>query len=262
MGCYWLYTVLNWSGVHTCLLTCYLVAEPSAAESIQKGSLRILGCLAGSVVGFATILLIFPWLTSIGSLLLLVGAIAFIGAWIAAGGERVAYAGLQFAFAFFIAALQGYGPGFDLVEISNRIIGVLLGLGAGYLAFVKFWPVSIAARIDDDLKTLAQNFAALAGPKAARRAEHLAQAAAAQNKLGALEQDLATLNFEPPRLRPPPRWRLSRRRAAAEFSQIFGPAFLATGAASGEKNDGDGGQNIELRLKNLSDRLERAGRWA
>ena len=133
MACYGLYSILDWSGIHTCLLTCYLVAEATTAESLQKANLRIAGCLAGSALGLAAIFLLFPWMTSIGSLLLLVAAVTFVAAWIAAGGERVAYAGLQFAFAFYIAALQGYGPGFDMVQIRDRIIGVLVGIAAGYI---------------------------------------------------------------------------------------------------------------------------------
>jgi multidrug resistance protein MdtO len=35
-------------------------------------------------------------------------------AWVAAGSPRVAYAGFQMAFAFFLCVIQGPGPSFDM----------------------------------------------------------------------------------------------------------------------------------------------------
>ena len=45
MFCYILYSLLNWPTIHTCLITCYIVALGTAAETVEKLSLRILGCL-------------------------------------------------------------------------------------------------------------------------------------------------------------------------------------------------------------------------
>src|SRR5262249_9757882 len=112
--CYVLYSLLDWPGIHTCFLTVYIVAQTTAAESVEKLSLRIIGCLVGAVAGYAAIIFLVPYLTSIGGLMIAV----FVGAWgaayVAAGSPRISYAGFQIAFAFFLCVIQGSGPAFDL----------------------------------------------------------------------------------------------------------------------------------------------------
>ena len=224
LACYWSYMILGWSGIHTSLLTCYLVAEATAAESLQRASLRVAGCLVGSALGLATIILLFPSMTSIGSLLLLVAAVAFAAAWIAAGGERVAYAGLQMALAFNIAVLQGYGPGFDMVQIRDRIVGILVGIAAGYLAFGKIWPVSLADRIEANFASLLAAFENLAAARG--RPAQTTAGLQAQGLLATLDNDLATVSYEPVSVRPDRIWLRAHRRAMAELDGLFAPLFL------------------------------------
>jgi multidrug resistance protein MdtO len=224
LTCYWLYMILSWPGIHTCLLTCYLVAESTTAESLQRANLRIAGCLIGSALGLATIIMLFPWMTSIGSFLLLISGVTFIGTWIAAGGERIAYAGMQLVFAFYIATLQGYGPGFDLVEISDRVIGVLVGIAAGYIAFAYVWPNSLAQRIEANFQRLLLAFATLA--RASGRREQTAAAMEAQVLLDAVGKDLATVAYEPDSVRPDKPWLRAHRRALDDLSRLFGPLAL------------------------------------
>ncbi len=113
MACYFLYVLLDWPGIHTCLITCYIVALGTTAETVEKLGLRILGCLVGSATGTAAIVWVIPTIASIWAFLAVVFAGALCGAWIAAGSARIAYAGFQFAFAFFLCVIQGTGPAFD-----------------------------------------------------------------------------------------------------------------------------------------------------
>ena len=59
--------------------------------------------------------------------MIIVFLVALASAWIAAGDERIAYAGFQIAFAFFLCVIQGAGPSFDMVTARDRVIGILLG---------------------------------------------------------------------------------------------------------------------------------------
>ncbi len=58
--------------------------------------------------------------------MLVVFAGALIGGWVAARSERIAYAGFQITFAFFLCVIQGSGPAFDLTIARDRVIGVLI----------------------------------------------------------------------------------------------------------------------------------------
>src|SRR5262249_32678413 len=102
MICYATYTLLDWSGIHTALITCFIVALATPAETVEKLSLRVAGCLIGAALGTAAIVYVMPATTSIGGLMSVVLAATFVSGWVAVGTPRLAYAGFQMAFAFFL----------------------------------------------------------------------------------------------------------------------------------------------------------------
>jgi len=97
MFCYLLYQQLNWPGIHTCVITCYLVSLGTAAESIEKLTLRLAGCLVGAVVGTAALVYVVPALSSVAGLVVLVFVGTWLSAWVAQGSPRIAHAGIQIA---------------------------------------------------------------------------------------------------------------------------------------------------------------------
>ncbi|AQV94409.1 fusaric acid resistance protein [Cupriavidus necator] len=224
MFCYFLYQQLNWPGIHTCFITCYLVSLGTAAETVEKLSLRLAGCLVGAVLGTAAIVYVVPSLTSVGGLLLLVFAGTWISAWVAQGSPRIAYAGFQVAFAFYLCVIQGAGPGFDLTVARDRVIGILLGNLVVYLVFTRIWPVSIASRIEAALAALVAQWQQLATARQpdARRG-HAATAIALH---GEITQDLILANYEPASVGPARDWIDDRRQRLDVLDAIAGPMFL------------------------------------
>jgi multidrug resistance protein MdtO len=67
MLCYLFYSILSWPGIHTALITCFIVSLGTAAESVEKLTLRILGCMVGAGLGLLVMLRVVPWATNIGS---------------------------------------------------------------------------------------------------------------------------------------------------------------------------------------------------
>ena len=47
MFCYIAYTAVDWVGIHTCMITCAVVALGSAGATIHKATLRLVGCAIG-----------------------------------------------------------------------------------------------------------------------------------------------------------------------------------------------------------------------
>ncbi|RDK07515.1 FUSC family protein [Cupriavidus lacunae] len=224
MFCYFLYQQLNWPGIHTCFITCYLVSLGTTAETVEKLSLRLAGCLVGAVLGTVAIVYVVPSLTSVGGLLLLVFAGTWISAWVAQGSPRIAYAGFQVAFAFYLCVIQGAGPGFDLTVARDRVIGILLGNLVVYLVFTRIWPVSIASRIEAALAALVaqwQQLATACQPDARR-----GHAATAMALHGEITQDLILANYEPASVGPARDWIDDRRRRLDVLDTIAGPMFL------------------------------------
>jgi multidrug resistance protein MdtO len=140
MLCYVLYTACQWRGIQTSMLTCLIMALPSVGAASHKGILRIVGCVLGSIAALLATVFVIPHLESLVGLLFLTLPVIGIGAWIAAGSARSGYIGVQFMFAYALASLGGYGPVIDLVEIRDRVIGILLGFIVSIVIFSTIWP--------------------------------------------------------------------------------------------------------------------------
>jgi multidrug resistance protein MdtO len=223
MICYIVYSLLDWPGIHTSLITCYIVSQGTAAETVEKLTLRILGCLIGAAAGIAAIVFLIPDITSIGGLMAVVFVAAFASAWVAGGSPRISYAGFQIAFAFFLCAMQGAAPAFDMTIARDRVIGILFGNLVVFLIFTNVWPVTVTGRIDAAMASLLRKLGDMA--KAAARSRRNSLASEACAAFGAIEQDLALAGYEPPTVRPPDGWLLARSRAAAEIAELMGPLF-------------------------------------
>ncbi|MFT8370013.1 MAG: FUSC family protein [Acetobacter sp.] len=151
---YFIFTILNWPGIHTCIITCFIVALPTVGEMTTKLRLRISGALVGGAIGIASIIFVMPHLYNIAAFLLLIFVVSLFASWVKNGDERIAYAGFQIGLAFFLSDLKGYGPTTDMTTARDRIIGILLGNFITYAVFVTFWPSSAYAPIARHFRTL------------------------------------------------------------------------------------------------------------
>ena len=140
MTCYILYSALDWPGISTSFITCCFIALGTTGATIYKSWLRLFGCLAGGVFGYLALFVFIPHMVSITSLVLLTVAVSALAGWIAAGTERISYAGLQFAFAFYLSIFQGYAPEVNLTTIRDRLAGILLGTIVSAVIFRYVWP--------------------------------------------------------------------------------------------------------------------------
>jgi multidrug resistance protein MdtO len=190
-----------------------------------------------------------PSLTSIGTLLGVVFLGALASAWVAAGGPRIAYAGFQLAFAFFLCVIQGPSPAFDLTIARDRVIGILLGNVVVYLLFTRLWPTSVGKQIDSAIATALRDLTAMAS--SADPASRLTLAAQVQGALGGIEQNLDLARYEPPAIRPTERWLRARRTAVQEIGALHGPLLLS--AARDPASTAD----VARRLEQSADLIER-----
>jgi multidrug resistance protein MdtO len=223
MFCYFLYSLLDWPGIHTAFLTCYIVSLGTTAETVEKLTLRILGCLVGAAAGYATMIFLIPYLTSITALMVVVFVGALAAGYVSAGSERISYAGFQMAFAFFLCVIQGPSPAFDLSTARDRVIGILLGNVVAYLVFTNVWPVSVGKRIDPAIAALLRRLAAL---MTADKSARPALASQAQSELAEIETDIDLAAYEPSTVRPNAQWLVARREAADEIGALGSPLLL------------------------------------
>jgi multidrug resistance protein MdtO len=161
MFCYIFYMAIDWSGIHTALITCTFIALESTGATLHKGVLRIGGCVIGGALALFTIVFLMPHMDTIASLIVVVACASAIAGWVATGSELISYAGLQIAFAFFYSVFQGYAPDTDLDNVRNRVIGILLGLLVTGLVFQYIWPERTIDRLRAALRAALQQLARL-----------------------------------------------------------------------------------------------------
>ncbi|WP_116131001.1 FUSC family protein [Tropicimonas sp. IMCC34043] len=202
--CYLIYTGIQWNGIHTAMITCYVAALGTTGETVRKLTLRIVGCLIGAAMGAFALAFVMPHLTSIGGLMAMVFCGILVGAWVSSGNERIYYAGVQIALAFLLTTLNGFGPSFEISQASNRIYGILLGIFVIYVIFTQFWPRSVVKAVLLNLSTAFDALIRLGTlPDSDQRARTEA-ATAAQIALAQAEELLDMAPFEPARQRAEP----------------------------------------------------------
>jgi multidrug resistance protein MdtO len=144
---YAIYTLLDWPGMRTAIVTCFFVALSSLGETVHKLLLRLSGAVIGGLISGLCIVFVLPHFTDIGQLCLLIFAVSVCAAWVATSSELLSYAGLQIAFAFFLGILQGYAPATDLTVLRDRVAGILLGNIVITIVFSSFWPQSARSSV-------------------------------------------------------------------------------------------------------------------
>jgi multidrug resistance protein MdtO len=163
MVCYFVMSMTNWPGIHTCIITCFFVALGTVGDTLHKATLRFVGCLIGAALGLGAILLLMPLMTDLGHLLLLLAPVTLLAAWVGYGSERISYAGWQIGLAFYLVVLQDYGPTISMYTARDRTIGILFGNIVIFIIFTTIWPVSVANVVRTNLAKALEQLAALVG---------------------------------------------------------------------------------------------------
>ncbi|OAT22865.1 FUSC family protein [Proteus myxofaciens] len=128
---YFIYTLTDWNGISTFMLSCLIIAQPGLGNVQRKIILRLSGALIGGALALFSIMFITNQLDSIFGLLILIIPVFFLAAWVATGQENISYAGIQIAYTFSLALLETSGPVYELVDVRDRIIGIILGIILG-----------------------------------------------------------------------------------------------------------------------------------
>ena len=139
---YLFYTASDYYGIHTVFYTPLIIALASTGATINKGFLRIVGCIIGGALGLISSIWLIPRFETLGTFLSIVFCVHALAAWIAVGSERIAYIGLQIALAFDLGFLQGYGPPENIDPLRDRFIGIVIGICIVTVVFGLLWPES------------------------------------------------------------------------------------------------------------------------
>ena len=145
MACYMFASMTDWSGIHTCMITCAVSAMNNVDSQVFKQRLRIIGASIGGLIGFLAMFLI-PHMDNLMGVLLIMGVAVGISAWVSMGREKYSYIGVQMGIAVVMLIAQGPHATTEFTVIRDRLVGILLGLVAMRYAFVWWTPKYIRGR--------------------------------------------------------------------------------------------------------------------
>ena len=262
MSCYLFESLTAWSGIGTCIVTCFVIAI-NPAQSAHKALLRVTGAAIGGALGFMTILLLVPVMTDIGHLLVLAAVVAFGCAWVLVGSEQFAYGAQQLWLAFALVVLQGHSPSLHFESARDRVIGVLIGeIVLGFI-MLHLWPQRTGDLIRGSLAKALDALADLvalptveAEPITVERLQRrFAEAIAATRKL--MPDDPETADREGAR-------RTIDRPALLRIQALVIPVAVILGdlpRASPEGGPVAAGDDVLAYHRDLAAWLRRAGTW-
>ena len=140
MLCYIFYWAVAWPGISTAVTTVFLTALGNTGAIKQKMFNRVVGSAIGGALAIFATAFLFPEMDTIASLVLLIGAVAFISAWWG-GGRQFGYAGVQIAFSFYLVAFEGFSAPTELAPPRDRLAGIFIALVLIWIVFDQLWPV-------------------------------------------------------------------------------------------------------------------------
>jgi uncharacterized membrane protein YccC len=139
---------MHWGSVGaTAVVTCVLVMLPTIGGSLAKAMQRIGGAFIGAVFGVAVMAALGPNTIDVAPLLLIVAGVGFVAQWVMLARWDIAYAGMQFAFAFAITALAYSSATENIDSGIDRVFGIFVGMVVAILVLWLIWPVRASQRV-------------------------------------------------------------------------------------------------------------------
>jgi multidrug resistance protein MdtO len=221
---YSVYTMLDWPGLLTSIVTVFFVALGCVGETVHKLVLRLSGAIIGGLLAGLSIVFVLPHFTDIGQLCALTAVVALFAGWVTTSSERLSYAGMQIALAFFMGLLQTYSPATDLTVLRDRVVGILLGNVVMTLVFSSLWPESAITRLRGALADVLRGIAALlrSPQNAETNKQHTIEALARADNFEALSRFEMEMLPQQPHL---PDLRSIERLAGAAFVATSEPLW-------------------------------------
>lgn len=138
--CYIFYSGVDWEGIYICMLICVIVVNLNVGSSYQKMVLRFGGVFCGAILALLFTLLVMFWLDNIVELLFVLVSIFLLGVWIVISFERFFYIGIQMVVIFaFVTFENVFGLVYDLVEIRDRVLGIIIGIVVFAVIYIFVW---------------------------------------------------------------------------------------------------------------------------
>ena len=138
--CYVIYNALGWPGISTAFFTVYFTGLSTTGTTNRKLLFRVIGStIGGLILGIGCLVFVFPNIEGVTGFLLVIAALSFIGAWVAAS-PYFGYIGLQIVFAFNLLAFERLRAPNQMTPARDRLLGITLGFLVMFFIFHQVRP--------------------------------------------------------------------------------------------------------------------------
>jgi multidrug resistance protein MdtO len=163
MVCYITYTAIDWPGLSTSVVTCFITALSTIGSSRQKQVLRFSGVLIGGIIfGMGAQVFVLPYLDGITGFAVLFAVVTAISAWISTASARLSYLGVQLGLAFYLINMQEFTIQTSLSIARDRVFGVLLAIVSMGVFFDLLWVKNAVSEMQSVFASNLEMFAELA----------------------------------------------------------------------------------------------------
>jgi multidrug resistance protein MdtO len=139
--CYVFYNAVKWPAIATAIyFTVYFTGLSTTGASNRKILFRVIGsAVGGLILGIGCIVYVFPNIEGVTGFLLVIAALAFLGAWIA-GSSYFGYIGMQITYAFNLLAFERLSAPDQLKPARDRCLGIAIGFVVMFFVFHQVRP--------------------------------------------------------------------------------------------------------------------------
>jgi multidrug resistance protein MdtO len=138
--CYVIYNGLGWPGISTSYFTVLFTGLTTTGATNRKLLWRFIGsAIGGLILGIGCLAFVFPNIESVTGFLIVIAAVTFIAAWVAAS-PYFSYIGLQIAFSFYLLAFERLSVPTEITPARDRLLGIALGLIVMFIIFQQVEP--------------------------------------------------------------------------------------------------------------------------
>lgn len=145
--CYAVYTGVDWSQIDASVTTCLVTTQDTLGMERQKQVLRLIGDSLAGICAIGSLCFILPHFTSIAGLTAVVAVMAFAGGYMYVGTYKLAYAGRQLSYCFFLATLTSTQTTSSITEARDRVVGVMLGVCVMWLVHDQVKPIRTSTKM-------------------------------------------------------------------------------------------------------------------
>ncbi len=144
---FWFVLAFNWESGVAAVISVFIITQSTLGRSYRKMIQRLIGCVLGGVFATLAMVMLVPNFDAFWQMASLLGVLMFGACYVASGGPRFSYVGIQAALIIVILLVPDASQPLDLVGFWQRLTGILLACTVTVLVSILVFPVTSSGKL-------------------------------------------------------------------------------------------------------------------